>query len=217
MSSGFPGPEGYGPDPFGEFFARFFGGGPRPAPRHIDIGRLMSEPARQLVSAAASYAAEHGSSDLDTEHLLRAALTTEPTRTMIARAGADADALAAGDRPGGRRRAAPQVDRRQPRRQAGAAGRPRHRPYARRLLHRQRARADRAGRQPGLHRRADPQRRPLRPAFGLVRRRPPLRPPGPAGHAGHPPRASAPRARRAAARRASRARRPPPSTSTAAT
>jgi ATP-dependent Clp protease ATP-binding subunit ClpC len=61
----------------------------------MDFGRLMSGPARQLVSAAASYAAEHGSTDLDTEHLLRAALTTEPTRAMVSRAGADPDALAA--------------------------------------------------------------------------------------------------------------------------
>ncbi|MCS0636964.1 ATP-dependent Clp protease ATP-binding subunit [Streptomyces sp. LP05-1] len=101
MSSGFMGPEGYGPDAFGDFLARFFGGGPgssggaRPGPRYIDIGRLMSEPARRMVGDAASYAAEHGSTDLETEHLLRAALTTEPTRDLVARAGADPDALVA--------------------------------------------------------------------------------------------------------------------------
>ncbi|MFF8831460.1 ATP-dependent Clp protease ATP-binding subunit [Streptomyces sp. NPDC015131] len=101
MSSGFMGPEGYGSDPFSEFLARFFGGGSgsppaggRPVPRYIDIGRLMSEPARRMVGDAASYAAEHGSTDLETEHLLRAALATEPTRDLIARAGADPDALA---------------------------------------------------------------------------------------------------------------------------
>ncbi|WSA97458.1 ATP-dependent Clp protease ATP-binding subunit [Streptomyces sp. NBC_01795] len=55
----------------------------------------MSEPARRLVSEAASYAAEHGSSDLETEHLLRAALSSEPTRSMVTRAGADPDTLAA--------------------------------------------------------------------------------------------------------------------------
>ncbi|WP_189552067.1 ATP-dependent Clp protease ATP-binding subunit [Streptomyces lavendofoliae] len=112
MSSGFMGPEGYGSDPFSEFLARFFGGGTgsspaggRPIPRYIDIGRLMSEPARRMVGDAASYAAEHGSTDLETEHLLRAALATEPTRDLIARAGADPDALAeeidrtAGDGP----------------------------------------------------------------------------------------------------------------------
>ncbi|MFF9405071.1 ATP-dependent Clp protease ATP-binding subunit [Streptomyces anandii] len=90
MTSGFIGPEG---DPFGEFLARFFGG-PRPGPRQIDIGRLLSRPARELVRGAAQYAAEHGSRDLDTEHLLRAALTSEPTRSLLSRAGADPDSLA---------------------------------------------------------------------------------------------------------------------------
>jgi ATP-dependent Clp protease ATP-binding subunit ClpC len=93
MSSGFSSPEGYGSDPFGEFLARFFGG-PRPGPRQIDIGRLLSQPARELVRGAAQYAAEHGSRDLDTEHLLRAALSTEPTRTLLSKAGANPDSLA---------------------------------------------------------------------------------------------------------------------------
>ncbi|MEU6534625.1 ATP-dependent Clp protease ATP-binding subunit [Streptomyces sp. NPDC047000] len=93
MTSGFTGPEGYGPDPFQEFFARFFGG-PRPGPRQIDIGRLLSQPARELVRGAAQYAAEHGSRDLDTQHLLRAALAAEPTRSLLTRAGADPDSLA---------------------------------------------------------------------------------------------------------------------------
>ncbi|BCL23941.1 ATP-dependent Clp protease ATP-binding subunit [Streptomyces tuirus] len=95
MSSGFTSPEGegYGSDPFGEFLARFFGG-PRPGPRQIDLGRLLSQPARELVRGAAQYAAEHGSRDLDTQHLLRAALTTEPTRTLLSKAGANPDSLA---------------------------------------------------------------------------------------------------------------------------
>ncbi|MEU3947654.1 ATP-dependent Clp protease ATP-binding subunit [Streptomyces sp. NPDC029526] len=91
MTSGFTGPQGYGSDPFGEFLARFFGG---PRPRQIDIGRLLSRPARELVRDAAQYAAEHGSRDLDTQHLLRAALASEPTRGLLSRAGADPDALA---------------------------------------------------------------------------------------------------------------------------
>ncbi|MER5429429.1 ATP-dependent Clp protease ATP-binding subunit [Streptomyces sp. NPDC002588] len=91
MTSGYS-PEGYG-DPFGEFLARFFGG-PRPGPRQINIGQLLSRPARDLVRGAAQYAAEHGSRDLDTEHLLRAALSAEPTRTLLSRAGADPDSLA---------------------------------------------------------------------------------------------------------------------------
>ncbi|HET9380639.1 MAG TPA: ATP-dependent Clp protease ATP-binding subunit [Streptomyces sp.] len=90
MTSGFT-PEGFGSDPFGEFLARFFGG---PRPRRIDLGRLLSQPARELVRGAAQYAAERGSRDLDTEHLLRAALAAEPTRGLLSRAGADPDALA---------------------------------------------------------------------------------------------------------------------------
>ncbi|MFG2884197.1 ATP-dependent Clp protease ATP-binding subunit [Streptomyces sp. NPDC048297] len=95
MNSGYLGPEG---DPFGEFFARFFGGTGttpgQPGQRHIDIGRLLSQPARELVRGAAQYAAEHGSRDLDTQHLLRAALSAEPTRSLLSRAGADPDSLA---------------------------------------------------------------------------------------------------------------------------
>ncbi|MCS0600059.1 ATP-dependent Clp protease ATP-binding subunit [Streptomyces sp. LP11] len=89
---------GYPPDPFGDFLGRFFGGpggnGGAPGPRHIDIGRLLSQPARELVRGAAQYAAEHGSRDLDTQHLLRAALSKEPTRSLLSRAGADPDSLA---------------------------------------------------------------------------------------------------------------------------
>ncbi|WEO94417.1 ATP-dependent Clp protease ATP-binding subunit [Streptomyces sp. FXJ1.172] len=87
---------GYPPDPFGEFLARFFGGVPggAQAPRHIDIGRLLSQPARELVRGAALYAAEHGSRNLDTQHLLRAAVAAEPTRSLLTRAGADPDSLA---------------------------------------------------------------------------------------------------------------------------
>ncbi|GAU70247.1 putative ATP-dependent Clp protease ATP-binding subunit ClpC [Streptomyces sp. NBRC 110611] len=103
MSNGFVGPEGYGPDPFSEFLARFFGGAVpsgsgeagQSLPRHADIARLMSGPARDLVTSAAAYAAEHGSPELGTEHLLRAALSAEPTRTLLRQAGADPDALAA--------------------------------------------------------------------------------------------------------------------------
>ena len=99
MVSGYTGPGDFGRDPLGDFLASLLGAGsggdrPRRGPRSFDFGRLMSEPARKLVSAAASYAAEHGSADLDTEHLLRAALATEPTRIMVSRAGADPDALA---------------------------------------------------------------------------------------------------------------------------
>ncbi|MFE0512338.1 ATP-dependent Clp protease ATP-binding subunit, partial [Streptomyces sp. NPDC058964] len=87
--------DGYPPDPFGDFLSRFLGGGgPQHNPRHIDIGRMLSQPARELVRGAAQYAAEHGSRDLDTQHLLRAALSAEPTRSLLSRAGTDPDSLA---------------------------------------------------------------------------------------------------------------------------
>ncbi|MCB5906228.1 ATP-dependent Clp protease ATP-binding subunit [Streptomyces pinistramenti] len=96
MSNGFMGPGGYDPDPFGDFLGRFFG---RPdeagrTPRQADIARLMSESARNLVTTAATYAADHGSTELGTEHLLRAALLAEPTRSLMRQSGADPDALA---------------------------------------------------------------------------------------------------------------------------
>ncbi len=94
MSSGFYGPEGA--SPFDEFLARIYGGGAGvPAPvQRVDITRLMSGPARELVAAAAAQAAERGGADLDTEHLLWAAAMLEPTRQVLARAGADPSALA---------------------------------------------------------------------------------------------------------------------------
>ncbi|WP_399096044.1 ATP-dependent Clp protease ATP-binding subunit [Streptomyces sp. BBFR2] len=97
MSDGFMGPEGFEPDPFGDFLGRVFGrpGGSSRMPRQADIARLMSAGARDLVTSAATYAADHGSTELGTEHLLRAALTAEPTRSLVRQSGADPDALAA--------------------------------------------------------------------------------------------------------------------------
>jgi ATP-dependent Clp protease ATP-binding subunit ClpC len=95
--SGLFGPEGFGPSSFDDFLARIYGAGSGPLRRgyRIDITRLMSGPARELVSAAAAQAAEHDGADLDTVQLLWAATKVEPTRQLLARAGADPDALAA--------------------------------------------------------------------------------------------------------------------------
>jgi ATP-dependent Clp protease ATP-binding subunit ClpC len=91
----FPGPEDFGSSSFDEFLASLYGGGgPRRQVRRVDITRLMSEPARELLGAAAAHAAERGVGDLDTEHLLWAAATREPTRQLLAQAGADPAALA---------------------------------------------------------------------------------------------------------------------------
>jgi ATP-dependent Clp protease ATP-binding subunit ClpC len=96
MSSGFYGPEGFGSSPFDEFLARLYGaGGERRPSQRVDITRLMSGPARELLAAAAAHVAERGETDLGTEHLLWAAATLEPTRHLLVRAGADPAALAA--------------------------------------------------------------------------------------------------------------------------
>src|ERR1700758_2642392 len=96
MSNDVSGPEGFGASPFDDFLARISGagGGQRRPGQRVDITQLMSGPARELLAAAAAQAAQWGDADLDTEHLLWAASTLEPTRTLLSRAGADSDALA---------------------------------------------------------------------------------------------------------------------------
>ncbi|KXK58360.1 AAA family ATPase [Micromonospora rosaria] len=89
------GPGDFGSDPWDEFLARYFGrgeGGRRPAHR-VDITRLMTADAREMLADAARRAAQRQSSDLDTDHLLWAALQREALRDLVHRAGADPDAL----------------------------------------------------------------------------------------------------------------------------
>jgi ATP-dependent Clp protease ATP-binding subunit ClpC len=84
-----------GANPWEEFFGRFFGPGEPHRPMHrIDLGRMMSGPARELVVDAANRAAGTGSSDVDTDHLLWAALQREPLRQMVRDAGVDPTELA---------------------------------------------------------------------------------------------------------------------------
>jgi ATP-dependent Clp protease ATP-binding subunit ClpC len=95
MGSGFFGPEGFGSSPFDDFLARIYGsGGPQRPGHRVDITRLMSQPARELLSSAAAQAASQGGVDLDAEHLLMSAARLEPTRQLLADAGADPDAIA---------------------------------------------------------------------------------------------------------------------------
>jgi ATP-dependent Clp protease ATP-binding subunit ClpC len=89
------GPGDIGSDPWDEFLARYFGrgeGGRRP-PHRVDITRLMTADAREMLADAARRAAQRQSSDLDTDHLLWAALQREQLRDLVRRAGADPDTL----------------------------------------------------------------------------------------------------------------------------
>ncbi|MEU5567292.1 ATP-dependent Clp protease ATP-binding subunit [Micromonospora musae] len=89
------GPGDFGTDPWDEFLARYFGrgeGGRRP-PHRVDITRLMTADARETLADAARRAAQRQSTDLDTDHLLWAALQREALRDLVRRAGADPDTL----------------------------------------------------------------------------------------------------------------------------
>ena len=83
------GPGDHGASPFDDFLARFYGSPRRP--QRIDIGKLMTEQARELVRDAAAQAAQWGDPDLDTEHLLWAATRQEPVRRLLT-AGQDLQA-----------------------------------------------------------------------------------------------------------------------------
>ncbi|MFG1699906.1 ATP-dependent Clp protease ATP-binding subunit [Nonomuraea sp. NPDC049309] len=84
----------YGYGPMDELLARFFGFGPPPYSRRVDLERLLSEDAIELLRTAAQKAASWGADYLDTEHLLWAATQVESTRAMLENAGADPEALA---------------------------------------------------------------------------------------------------------------------------
>ncbi|NYI06392.1 ATP-dependent Clp protease ATP-binding subunit [Allostreptomyces psammosilenae] len=82
-------------DPFAELISRFFGIRPtQPPVQRVPIGRLLSDSATNLIAAASERAQEDGTPELDTDHLLWAATRMEPSRSLLARAGADPDTLA---------------------------------------------------------------------------------------------------------------------------
>ncbi|MFJ8728483.1 ATP-dependent Clp protease ATP-binding subunit [Streptomyces bauhiniae] len=84
-------------DPFSDLLNRFFGmstASSPPAVQRVPVGRLLTDSARELIARASQRAAEDGSEDLDTEHLLWAATQVEPSRTLLARSGTDPDNLA---------------------------------------------------------------------------------------------------------------------------
>src|ERR687895_679806 len=92
---------------FDDFFNRFFdegsrripidGGGasPRRQAEQVDITQFFSDSTGELLQRAARQAAEWGSLDLNTEHLLWAALGDEVARRVLAEVDADPDALKA--------------------------------------------------------------------------------------------------------------------------
>ncbi|MEU8889889.1 AAA family ATPase [Streptomyces sp. NPDC048442] len=84
-------------DPFSEMLNHFFGMSPAsspPAVQRVPIGRLLTESSQELLNLAARRAAEDGTSDLDTEHLLWAATKVDPARRILSQSGVDPDALA---------------------------------------------------------------------------------------------------------------------------
>ncbi|MFB7531138.1 ATP-dependent Clp protease ATP-binding subunit [Streptomyces sp. NPDC056178] len=97
MSMAFGSPFGSA-DPFSDLLNRFFGMSPGtspPAVQRVPIGRLLTESSHELLNTATRKAAEDGTADLDTEHLLWAATQVDPARRLLSQVGVDPEALAA--------------------------------------------------------------------------------------------------------------------------
>jgi ATP-dependent Clp protease ATP-binding subunit ClpC len=86
---------GPGSSPFDQFLAQFFGSGfPGRRPYSVDITRLMSDQARELVAESANKAAEWGRPAVGTEQLLWAATQIPSVQQILGRAGVDSAELA---------------------------------------------------------------------------------------------------------------------------
>ncbi|MFI6503164.1 ATP-dependent Clp protease ATP-binding subunit [Nonomuraea typhae] len=91
----------FGRDPFRgfeELTGRVFGGmdawpPSRPSVQRVDVGKLLSQSARRLLSTALELAAGRGAPDLDVLDLLDAATRDDPARGILRSAGLDADRL----------------------------------------------------------------------------------------------------------------------------
>ncbi|MFI6324428.1 ATP-dependent Clp protease ATP-binding subunit [Nonomuraea sp. NPDC050556] len=86
-----------GQDPF-RGFESLFGGmdswpPARPSVQRVDLGKLLTEPARGLLRRGQELAAARGAADLDSLDLLQAATGEPGTRTLLMNAGADPEAL----------------------------------------------------------------------------------------------------------------------------
>src|SRR5438876_239102 len=90
---------------FDDFFSDFFGDGPSSATRRtpasqrqvesVDITQFFSDATRELLQRAAQTAVEWGSLDLDSDHLLYAALQKDVVRHVLREIDADPAAIAA--------------------------------------------------------------------------------------------------------------------------
>ncbi|MFI6867823.1 ATP-dependent Clp protease ATP-binding subunit [Nocardia sp. NPDC050406] len=80
---------------FDDIFQRFFGPGTtaQPPVQRIDLGRLLSSNAKELVATAREAAHEWGNPEITPEHLLYAATKVEPSRSVIAEIGRDPEEL----------------------------------------------------------------------------------------------------------------------------
>ncbi|MBF6101490.1 ATP-dependent Clp protease ATP-binding subunit [Nocardia cyriacigeorgica] len=80
---------------FDDIFQRFFGPGmaARPPVQRTDLGRLLSDNAKQLVATAQAAAKDWRSPEVTPEHLLYAATLIEPTRGILTELGHDPDEL----------------------------------------------------------------------------------------------------------------------------
>jgi ATP-dependent Clp protease ATP-binding subunit ClpC len=89
---------------FDDFFSDFFGDGPSggrvttPAQQRqverVDVTQFFSDSTRELLQRAAQTAVEWGSLDLDTDHLLHAALQDDVVRHVLDQIDADPEAIA---------------------------------------------------------------------------------------------------------------------------
>jgi ATP-dependent Clp protease ATP-binding subunit ClpC len=90
---------------FDDFFSDFFGDGPSTAAQRtaapqrqvesVDITQFFSDATRELLQRAAQTAVEWGSLDLDSDHLLYAALQDDVVRHVLREIDADPEAIAA--------------------------------------------------------------------------------------------------------------------------
>jgi ATP-dependent Clp protease ATP-binding subunit ClpC len=85
-----------GPASWEELIQRLIGQVEQKRPVYrVDVGKLMSADARELLVAAARRATEVGATDVDTDDILWAALHRDGLRAMVQKAGADPDKLLA--------------------------------------------------------------------------------------------------------------------------